>query len=101
MSHLREVRKIDEGRSHWIAVGPAGVSVEWDAVVTDWVPSQLIAWKSVEGSTVETAGRVRFEPTGDDRTEIDVQLSYNPPAGALGHAVATLFGADPKRAMDE
>jgi uncharacterized membrane protein len=101
MSHLREVRKIDEGRSHWIAVGPAGVSVEWDAVVTDWVPSQLIAWKSVEGSTVETAGRVRFEPTGDDRTEIDVQMSYNPPAGALGHAVATLFGADPKRAMDE
>jgi uncharacterized membrane protein len=77
------------------------VSVEWDAVVTDWVPSQLIAWKSVEGSTVETAGRVRFEPTGDDRTEIDVQMSYNPPAGALGHAVATLFGADPKRAMDE
>jgi uncharacterized membrane protein len=30
-----------------------------------------------------------------------VQLSYNPPAGALGHAVASLFGADPKRAMDE
>jgi uncharacterized membrane protein len=101
MSHLREVRKIDEGRSHWIAVGPAGVPVEWDAIVTDWVPNQLIAWKSVEGSTVETAGRVRFQPTPDGETEIDVQMSYNPPAGAIGHAVATLFGADPKRAMDE
>jgi uncharacterized membrane protein len=101
MSHLREVRKIDENRSHWVAAGPAGIPVEWDAIVTEWVPKQRIAWKSVEGSTVETAGRVRFEPTPEGGTEIDVQLSYNPPAGALGHAVAALFGADPKRAMDE
>jgi uncharacterized membrane protein len=101
MSHLHEVRKVDEGRSHWIARGPAGVPVEWDAIVTDWVPNQLIAWKSVEGSTVESAGRVRFQSTADGGTEISVHLSYNPPAGALGHAVAALFGADPKRAMDE
>jgi uncharacterized membrane protein len=55
----------------------------------------------VEGSTVETAGRVRFRSTSDGGTEIDVKMSYNPPAGVVGHAVATLFGADPKRAMDE
>lgn len=101
MSHLREVRKIDEGRSHWVAVGPAGIAVEWDAIVTDWVPNLLVAWKSAEGSTVETAGSVRFQPTAEGETEIDVQMSYNPPAGALGHAVATFFGADPNRAMDE
>jgi uncharacterized membrane protein len=101
MSHLREVRKIDEGRSHWVAVGPAGVPVEWDAIVTDWVQNQLIAWKSVEGSTVESAGRVRFQPTPEGGTEIQVQMSYNPPAGVVGHAVASLFGTDPKRAMDE
>ena len=28
-------------------------------------------------------------------------MSYNPPAGALGHAVAELFGADPKHEMDD
>jgi uncharacterized membrane protein len=28
-------------------------------------------------------------------------MTYNPPAGALGHAVASLLGSDPKRAMDE
>jgi hypothetical protein len=44
---------------------------------------------------------VRFQPTPEGETEIEVQMSYNPPAGAVGHAVATLFGADPKRAMDE
>lgn len=101
MSHLREVRKIDEGRSHWVAVGPAEVPVAWDAVVTDWVPNQFIGWESVEGSTVETTGRVRFHPTPDGGTQIEIQLSYNPPAGAAGHAVASLFGTDPKQAMDE
>lgn len=101
MSHLREVRKTGENRSHWVAAGPAGVSVEWDAVVTEWVPNELIAWKSVEGSTVQTAGRVRFRPLPDGGTEIDVQMSYNPPAGALGHGVASIFGSDAKQAMDE
>jgi uncharacterized membrane protein len=101
MSHLREVRKTDENRSHWVAKGPAGLPVEWDAVVTEWLPNESIAWESVEGSTVQTAGRVRFRATGDGNTEIDVHLSYNPPAGALGHAVASLLGSDPKRAMDQ
>lgn len=101
MSHLREVRKIDDRQSHWVAAGPAGVPVEWDAVITEWIPKQLIAWKSVEGSTVDTAGRVGFRPTLDDQTEIDLQMSYDPPAGVIGHAIASLFGTDPKRAIDE
>jgi uncharacterized membrane protein len=101
MSHLREVRRVSTNLSHWVAAGPAGVPVEWDAVITEWEPRQSIAWKSVEGSTIETAGRVRFRSVADGNTEIAVQLSYNPPAGALGHTVASLFGVDPKRAMDE
>jgi uncharacterized membrane protein len=28
-------------------------------------------------------------------------MGYTPPAGVLGHAVASLFGSDPKHAMDE
>lgn len=101
MAHLREVRRSGEGRSHWVATGPAGSTVEWDAVTTAWVPNEVIAWKSVEGSPVENAGMVQFRPNPDGTTQIDVRISYNPPGGALGHAVATLFGADPKRAMDE
>jgi uncharacterized membrane protein len=101
MSHLREVRRVSTNRSHWVAAGPAGVPVEWDAVITEWEPRESIAWKSVEGSTIETAGRVRFRSVADGNTEIAVQLSYNPPAGALGHTFASLFGVDPKRAMDE
>jgi uncharacterized membrane protein len=101
MTHVREVRKVDDTRSHWVAAGPAGVPVEWDAVITEWVPRQFLAWKSVNGSAVQMAGMVRFRPIAEDQTEIDVRLTYNPPAGAVGHAVAFLTGSDPKRAMDE
>jgi uncharacterized membrane protein len=100
MAHVREVQKIDDVRSRWVAAGPAGVPVEWEAVVTEWVPNQQIAWKSVEGSVLDMVGSVRFQPV-DNGTRIDIRLSYTPPAGALGHAVASLFGADPKHAMDE
>jgi len=101
MGHLQEVRKIDQERSHWVARGPAGVPVEWDAVVTEWVPKQFIAWSSTEGSTVDTSGQVRFRRTSDLETELDIHLRYAPPGGIVGHEVAALFGADPKRAMDD
>src|SRR3954471_18445436 len=101
MAHLREVRKIEEGRSHWVAIGPAGVPAEWEAVVTDWVPGQFLGWHSVEGSPIENSGQVRLRPVSDRETQIDVQLTYTPPAGAAGHALAALLGADPKQAMDD
>jgi uncharacterized membrane protein len=101
MSHLRQVSRLDEKRSRWTAVGPAGSTVEWYAVLTDIIPHEKLAWESVEDSAVKTTGVVHFRPTQDGGTEIDVHLLYTPPGGAIGHAVATLFGVDPKHSMDE
>ncbi|HEU4524769.1 MAG TPA: SRPBCC family protein [Gemmatimonadales bacterium] len=101
MSHVKEVRRTGDGRSHWVAAGPAGTSVEWEAVTTQWIPEEVIAWKSVEGSTVEHSGRVLFRRDDRGGTLIEVRMSYNPPAGAVGHTVASLFGADPESAMEE
>jgi uncharacterized membrane protein len=100
MSHVEEVRKLSEDRFHWKIQGPAGTSFAWDAVVTQRIPNELLAWKSEEGAMVENAGIIRFEavPTG---TRLDIRLSYNPPAGAIGHAFAKLLGADPKKQMDD
>lgn len=100
MSHVHEVRRTD-GRAHWVVAGPAGVPVEFDTEETRVVPNQEIAWRTVPGSLVEHAGTVRFLPSGAGETTVEVRLSYNPIAGAAGHAVAALFGADPKRAMDD
>lgn len=100
MTNVLEVKNINDNLSHWKVAGPAGVPVEWDAEITRIVPNEMIAWKSVEGSTVQNAGYVLFEPNDHGGTEVTVRISYNPPAGALGHAVAKAFGADPKSEMD-
>jgi uncharacterized membrane protein len=101
MSHVREVRDLGNGRYHWTVAGPAGIPVEWEAVIAKMDPDRLITWQSAPGSMVEQQGMVRFEPEGEDKTVVDVRLSYYPPAGAIGHAIASLFGADPKSEMND
>jgi uncharacterized membrane protein len=101
MRHLKEVRETGPGRSHWIASGPGGVAVEWDAEITEVTPMRVLAWSGVPGSAVENTGNVRFDSNAHNGTRLTIQLSYQPPAGAMGHALAKLFGSDPKRAMDE
>ncbi|MBI2876549.1 MAG: SRPBCC family protein [Candidatus Tectomicrobia bacterium] len=101
MSHVREVKNLGDGRHHWKIAGPAGISVEWDTSITQFTPNEVIAWKTEGNAAVEHAGIVRFEPGPDGSTRIHVRMSYNPPAGALGHMVAVLFGVDPKSAMDK
>jgi uncharacterized membrane protein len=101
MRNVRDVRDYGTGYSHWTVAGPAGITVEWDAELTDFVPHECIAWQSVEGSTVDNAGSVQFQENPDGTTRVDIRLSYNPPGGALGHVVAKLFGADPGSEMDE
>jgi uncharacterized membrane protein len=48
---------------------------------------------------VQHAGLVRFDPEKRG-TRVHIRMSYNPPAGATGHAVAVALGADPRRQMD-
>jgi uncharacterized membrane protein len=101
MSNVREVRPLDEGKYHWVVAGPAGISVEWEAEITRLVPNQTIAFRSLPGSAIEQKGLIHFSPTAEGGTSVDIKMSYNPPAGAVGHLVAMLFGADPKSQMDE
>jgi len=95
MTHLKEVRVMDDRRSHWVATAPAiaGGSVEWDAQITDDEPNCRIAWRSLPGSTVDSSGEVRFtRALGDRGTQVTVSLKYVPPGGRLGHWTAKLFG---------
>jgi uncharacterized membrane protein len=100
MPHIKEVREMMSGRSHWVACGPGGTEVEWDAEITEAVPNSFLAWRSTPGSVIENSGSVRFESAGDAGTRVTINLCYQPPAGAIGHALAKLFGSDPKQAMD-
>ena len=101
MSNLKEVNDLGGGRSHWVAKGPVGVPVSWDAYETQRIQNELLSWESVPGSAVDTRGTVRFQFIGEGRTRVDIELSYTPPAGQVGHAVAKLFGADPDTEMEQ
>lgn len=106
MSHVREVRVSGERgatgeRTHWVVDAVAGTTVQWDAVVTELEPDQLVSWKSIEGSAIEHAGTIRFDINPDGSTRVHIRMSYNPVAGAVGHAVAVLLGRDPKHQMDD
>jgi uncharacterized membrane protein len=99
MQHVKDVRMKGDV-SHWKVEGVAGFGAEFDAVLTRCEPEKVIAWKTREGQPIEHAGIVRFEETPEG-TRLDIRMSYNPPAGRLGHVIASLFHKDPKHALDE
>ncbi|MGB8507767.1 MAG: SRPBCC family protein [Pyrinomonadaceae bacterium] len=102
MNHLESVRVTGETRSHWVAKAPAGMTVEWDAEIYNEKANELIAWRSLEGADVDSAGSVRFEREAGGRgTVVRVNLKYDPPGGVVGAAIAKLFGENPAQQIDE
>lgn len=100
MEHVKEVKNSGNGIYHWTVAGPAGTPVEFDAITVKKDINQMISWKSLPNELIKSAGAVYFRPNNDGSTRVTVKMSYNPPAGAVGHVVASLFGVDPKEAMD-
>lgn len=102
MRHVVDVKKLDEGRSHWVVRAPAGRTVEWDAEIVRQEPDRLIAWRSLEGADVDSTGVVEFSPRpGGKGTILRVAMEYRPPAGVLGAVVAKVFGEAPEQQMKE
>jgi uncharacterized membrane protein len=52
MTNVREVRDSGNGRLHWVVSGPAGLPVEWDAVITKQIHlaqfSKHQVWSGIE-----------------------------------------------------
>lgn len=101
MRHLESVTTLDGKKSHWVATAPMGKTVQWDAEIINETPNELIAWRSLPGADVDSAGSVTFKPAPQGRgTEVHVSLSYQPPAGQIGAAFAKLFGEEPNQQVD-
>jgi uncharacterized membrane protein len=102
MKHIKHVSVINDTRSHWITSAPMGGSVEWDAEIINDQQNRLIAWASVEGADIDNSGFVRFQPAPGGRgTEVKVVIEYNPPGGAVGDAIAKLFGEEPQQQIGD
>ena len=97
MENIESIDVFDEQRSHWRVKGPADSTVEWDSLITEDIPGELIAWQSAEGAGVPNTGRIEFRDSGNGRgTVVSATIAYDPPAGKLGKLFAKVFQREPK-----
>jgi uncharacterized membrane protein len=102
MTHLEQVTDLGGGRSHWVAQGPAGTTVEWDAEIINEVPNEVIGWRSIAGSDIASAGSVHFSTVRQGRsTQVSVHLQYSAPGGSAARWLAFALGRDPAHMIRE
>jgi uncharacterized membrane protein len=100
MEHLKSVRRTGEKTSRWVAKGPMGQDVEWEAETTRVEPNKRIAWRSTEDSRIKTSGQVTFNELSPEETEITATLQYVPPGGVAGETAARLL-SDPEEMLEQ
>lgn len=89
MDGVEQVRQLDDKRLHWVAeVG--GQRKEWDAEITEQIPDQRIAWRSISGAP--NSGIVHFQPRDHHHTVVTLQMSYEPEGAKekIGSALGVL-----------
>jgi uncharacterized membrane protein len=75
MDGIKEVHQLDDRRLHWKAqIG--GKEKEWDAEITEQIPDQRIAWKSLGGAMNQ--GMVTFESLSDNKSLVQLNIAYEP-----------------------
>jgi uncharacterized membrane protein len=99
MGGVEEVIQLDDTHLHWkAAIG--GTTKEWDAVITEQIPDERIAWTNTTGA--RNAGVVTFHRLADNKTRVMLQLTYEPEGlvenvGDMLGAVSTRIRSDLKR----
>lgn len=92
MKHLESVRELSDIHSVWNAKIPGGLgNVEWKCEITSDIPNESIKWKSMPDSQIVNTGLVKFMDFGEGGTMIQVNISYEAPAGNIGAGIAKLF----------
>lgn len=98
MENVLEIRPLaGKDRSNWRIRAPAGHIVDVVTEVAEDRAGEVIAWRSVEDSEIETEGRVTFtDAPGARGTRVSLIIGYKPPAGAMGKIFAKAFRREPQ-----
>src|SRR3712207_4090813 len=75
MGGVQSVEQLDDRRLRWVAE-IAGVRREWYADILEQRPDEKVAWAATEGAT--NAGAVYFIAAGPSRTQVTLELEYEP-----------------------
>jgi uncharacterized membrane protein len=96
MENVERVEDLGGGRSRWTIKAPLGSTVELVTHISEEAPNDLIAWKSEPESEIQTEGRVElFEVAPGRGTAVRLTMTYDPPGGLPGRAVAKLLQREP------
>jgi uncharacterized membrane protein len=90
LSFVRSIEQIDDTLTHW-KVRIAGVEREFDAEITEQLPDERVAWKSL-GGDVQHAGVVTFHRLSDASSRVAVQLDWE--AEGIVEKAGALLGID-------
>jgi uncharacterized membrane protein len=96
MEGVEEVQQLDDTHLHWKA-NIGGKESEWDAVVTEQIPDERVAWRSTSGQ--ENAGVVTFHRLGEDQTRVTVQMDWEP--SGIVESIGSAVGADDRRVQGD
>lgn len=95
--NVKAVEVLDDRRSRWTIAGPAGKDIDLESELTEDRPGEYIAWRSTEGSDIDHEGWIEFRDNAFGRgTEVRILISYDPPGGAVGKAVAKVLQREPR-----
>jgi uncharacterized membrane protein len=99
MEHVREVRVIDDRRSHWVGgMEAGGPTIEWDSEITQDVPNERIDWSTVPGAQITHSGSIEFERAPGNRgTYVRIQMDYSAPAVSIAAGLAKMIGKEPEQ----
>jgi uncharacterized membrane protein len=75
MEGVKQVRQLDDTTLEWTAE-IKGIERSWQAEITEQEPDQVIGWRSTSGARND--GQVTFEPLGENRTRVTLQLDVEP-----------------------
>ncbi|MFI1712600.1 SRPBCC family protein [Streptomyces sp. NPDC053513] len=76
MDGVERIEQRTDTLTHWITeIG--GVRREFDAVITEQIPDERVAWTTVEGE-VRQAGVVTFHRLDETRTKVMLQMDFAP-----------------------
>jgi uncharacterized membrane protein len=96
MDGIKEMHQLDDRRLHWKAqIG--GKEKEWDAEITEQIPDQRIAWKSLGGAMNQ--GMVTFESLSDNKSLVQLNIAYEP--GGMMETIGDETGAVTLRVKKE
>lgn len=101
LPHIEHVKDLGQGRTRWTARGPLGATLSWDAEVIHQDPGRMVAWQSITGGDVDTAGSVHFNSTDENSTRMVVSMQYDPPGGRVTAVLAEFFGVGLDRRLRE